>query len=194
VLSGYRGASSAVGSILIGADRPIAVTSRSYITSPAGGTIGQTVPPALNFIDNTFGTTNNDTAVAFLPGLRNNAQFRTNLGFVAGNGGSTIMTVQFTIRNANGTAVGTRAFGIAPGGFTQLQFPIASAAPVTLDIASADVRITQGSGSVVPYASVVDNISGDAVYIQGQFPQNVQSAGKTALTNAFRDLFNRVAR
>jgi hypothetical protein len=194
VLNGYRGFSGIAGSLIVGGDKPFALTSRSYSMTPAGNTIGQTVPPAANFIDNTVGVTNNQTAIAYLPGLINNAQFRTNLGFVAGNGSSSgqPMSVQVTIRNAAGSAVGTRAFTIPGGAFTHVQFSISSVAPTTLDIAGAEVTITQGSGAVIPYASVVDNGSADAVFILGQFPANAPFAGKTASSSVFRDLFIRM--
>ncbi|MGA8807617.1 MAG: hypothetical protein WB973_07040, partial [Thermoanaerobaculia bacterium] len=124
----------------------------------------------------------------------NNAQFRTNIGFVAGNGSSSgqPMSVQVTIRNSAGSAVGTRAFSIPGGAFTHVQFSISSVAPATFDIAGAEVTITQGSGAVVPYASVVDNGSADAVFVLGQFPANAPFAGKTAVSSVFRDLFNRM--
>jgi hypothetical protein len=194
VLNGYRGFGSTVGSLLVGGDKPFALTSRSYSMTPAGNTIGQTVPPAANFIDNTVGVTNNQTAIAYLPGLINNAQFRTNIGFVAGNGSSSgqPMSVQVTVRNAAGSAVGTRAFTIPGGAFTHVQFSIGSVAPPSFDIAGAEVTITQGNGAVVPYASVIDNGSADAVFVLGQFPANAPFAGKTASSSVFRDLFIRM--
>lgn len=194
VLNGYRGMANAAGSLIVGGDKAFAVTSRSYSMTPAGNTIGQTVPPAANFIDNTVGVTNNSTAIAYLPGLINNAQFRTNIGFVAGNASSSgqPMVVQITVRNASGSAIGTRAFSIPGGAFTHVQFNITSIAPVTLDIASATVSIVQGNGAVVPYASVIDNGSADAVFILGQFPNNAPAAGKTAFSSVFRDLFIRM--
>jgi hypothetical protein len=194
VLNGYRAFSNVAGSLIVGGDKPFALTSRSYSMTPAGNTIGQTVPPAANFIDNTVGVTNNQTAIAYLPGLINNAQFRTNLGFVAGNGSSSgqPMSVQITVRNAAGSAVGTRAFTIPGGAFTHVQFSISSVAPASFDIAGAEVTITQGSGAVIPYASVVDNGSADAVFVLGQFPANAPFAGKTAINSVFRDLFIRM--
>lgn len=194
VLNGYRGMANAAGSLIVGGDKAFAVTSRSYSMTPAGNTIGQTVPPAANFIDNTVGVTNNQTAVAYLPGLINNVQFRTNIGFVAGNASNSgqPMIVQIVVRNASGSAIGTRAFSIPGGAFTHVQFNITSIAPVTLDIASATVSIIQGNGAVVPYASVIDNGSADAVFVLGQFPANAPAAGKTAVSSVFRDLFIRM--
>ncbi len=194
ILNGYRGLTGAAGALLVGGDKAFAVTSRSYTMNTAGNTIGQTVPPAANFIDNSIGVTNNQTAVAYLPGLINNAQFRTNLGFVAGNAssGGQPMTVRVTVRNAAGTAIGTRAFSIPGGAFTHVQFSINSVVPSSLDIAGAEVSITQGSGAVVPYASVVDNGSADAVFVLGQLPANAPFAGKTGQSSVFRNLFLRM--
>jgi len=103
ILSGYRGRSSAIGSILVGSDQPFAVTSRSYVTLADSSMVGQTVTPASGFIENTIGKTD-PTSRAFLPGLVSSEAFRTNIGFVAGNSSASgqTMAVTVTIRNAAG--------------------------------------------------------------------------------------------
>ncbi len=53
----------------------------------------------------------------------------------------------------------------------------------TFDVGTAELRIVQGSGAVVPYASVVDNVTGAASYIGAQFPPS------TAFAKASRNLF-----
>ena len=195
VLNGYRGMSAVTGAILIGADRPFAVTSRSYSMSPSGNTIGQTVLPARDFLDN-VGMTTDNTVLAYLPGLISNAQFRTNLGFVAGSSNSGPMTIAVSLRNADGTIVGTRRFTIAAGNFTQLQFSASSVAPGQFDIGSAEFQIVSGNGALVPYASVIDNATADAVFVLGQFPGRTGgtaplSFGKSAQPSLFREIFDR---
>ena len=199
VLNGYRGRTSTIGAILIGADRPFAVTSRSYSMSPAGDTVGQTVLPVAGFIDNSIGTTDPATAVAYIPGLIQTARFRTNLGMVIG--GSSASTdgavVSVTLRNAAGSTIGTRSYAVPAGQYQHLQFSMRDITGQTVDIGSAEFRITGGSGAVVPYASVIDNVTADAVYVSGQFPPNASPAmgGMEWLKapSLFRDLFDQVA-
>lgn len=179
VLNGHRGLSNVTGAILIGADRPFAVTSRTFSMTPDGNTIGQTVPPARDFVDNTVGDTDLATAVAYVPGLIDNAGFRTNLGAVIGNGSATSdLVVNVSVRAADGTSAGTRTITVAPGNFTHLQFNVRSIIGTrAMDIGSAEFRITAGNGAVVPYASVIDNATADAVFIAGVFPNNAAATG-----------------
>jgi hypothetical protein len=170
------------------------MTSRSYSMSPAGNTIGQTVLPAKDFIANLSGTSDN-TALAQIPGLINNAQFRTNLGFVAANGSATgaPMVVTITMRGGDGQVIGTRNFTVAYGAVEHLQFNSRSVSDRTFDIGSAEVRITSGSGAVVPYASVIDNATADAVFILGQFPLNSGATASSSQPTIFRQWLDRFA-
>lgn len=173
VLKDIRPNGNAIGSLLIGSDRAFAVTSRSYSMSPSGDTVGQTVLPARDFLENAVGITNNAMATAYIPGLISNDRFRTNLGFVAASGNlSSTMGVEFRLKDSTGSTIGSRTFAVAPGNFTHVQFSSKSLSTASFDIGSVEVRITQGSGAVVPYASVIDNVTADAVYVTGQFPPN----------------------
>jgi len=199
VLNGHRGLASVSGAILIGSDRPFAVTSRTFSMTPDGNTIGQTVPPARDFIDNTIGRTDLSTAVAYVPGLIDNARFRSNLGAVIGNGSATDpLVISVNVRGADGVSAGTRTITVQPGNFTHLQFDARSMIGTRmLDIGSAEFRITQGNGAVVPYASVVDNATADAVFITGVFPNNTAAAGAFASASTgssiFRALLNKAS-
>lgn len=194
VLGNHRGLTSVAGAILIGSDRPFAVTSRTYSMTPDGNTIGQTVPPVRDFIDNTFGQTDPATAVAYVPGIVDNAKFRSNLGAVLGNGSaSSDLVVTVTLRGANGASAGTRIITVSPGNFTHLQFNARSVlGSAAMDIGSAEFRITSGSGAVVPYASVIDNATADAVFVSGVFPNNNTGVSSMAADSIFRKLLVRV--
>jgi hypothetical protein len=164
---------SEAGAILIGADAPFAVTSRSYVMTASGDTIGQTVIPARDFLESSLGDTDETLAVAYVPGLISNSRFRTNLGFVAAaNNNLQGMTVQVTVRRADGTPTGTRTF-LIPRGIRHLHFSSTTVGSGTFDIGSAEFRIVAGDGAVVPYASVINNATADAVFVLGQFPPNV---------------------
>jgi len=190
VLKDYRGRTSAIGAILIGSSdgRAFAVTSRAYSMSPSGDTVGQTVVPVRDFLENSLGTTVNAMATAYIPGLISNGRFRTNLGFVAGTT-STGINIEFTLKRADGVAVGRREFFVGPAEFKHLQFSTNAITTTGFDIAGAEVRILTGSGAVIPYASVIDNTTADAVFVLGTFPPNTALA-KTA-TSVFREIFDR---
>lgn len=193
-LEGYRGMDMVFGAILIGSDRPFAVTSRSYCLA-CGNTTGQTIPAVRDFLDNSLGDTDNALAVAYVPGLVHNVQYRTNLGMVVGNASaSQPMSVSVTVRNAAGTTLGTKTFKFAENNFSHLQFSSSAVAAAGYDIGSAEFRITEGNGAVVPYASVVDNETNDAAFMLGQFPPNTPLGASATASSAspFRRIFERM--
>lgn len=194
VLSTYRGRQNSTGALIIGGDKPFAVTARIYNGGTGGNSIGTTVTPARDFFENSTGRSDN-SAVAIVPGITNNGSARTNIGFLAGTGSAagTTLGVQVTIRNASGTVLGTKLVSVPPGNFTQTQFSVASITNTPFDIGSAEFRIVQGLGAVVPYASVVDNATNSAAYIMGQFPPSTPITGATGILqheNVFRALLD----
>ena len=168
VLKNHRGMTNNLGALIVGANAPFALTSRAYSNTMP---LGQTVPATRDFLDNSLGTADN-TGTAYIPGIVSNARMRTNVGFVAGSAGSltTEMTIEVSVRNSAGAVIGTRAITIPAGRFAHMQFPVASFTDQQFDIGSADFRITQGEGVVVPYASVIDNVTREAAYLMGVFP------------------------
>lgn len=186
VLGGHRGLENITGALILGANRPFAVTSRAYNSN---GGIGQTVPATRDFLDNSVGTIDNATVV-YIPGIIQNADARTNIGFVAGAGGSpnVDMVVEIGVRSASGGVLGEREFIIPAGRFAHHQFNLRSIVSGNFDIGSVDIRIVEGEGTIVPYASVVDNRTGEAAYIMGQFPNSTPPAPLTARPSLFRRL------
>lgn len=190
ILNGFGGKNEIAGSIVVAADLPFAVTSRSYNNDPRG-TYGQSVLPARDFIDSSLGDTNNALAIAYLPGLVSNARYRANLGFVGGTANTAnAMTVEFTLRDAAGASLGQRTFTVPSGAFVHVQFPVSSISTTQFDAGAAEVRILSGDGAVVPYASVIDNQGGDAVYVSGVMPSNAP-AGKRGSSSLFQLLVTR---
>lgn len=189
VLRGHRGQTSTVGALIVGADRPFAITARSY-NSLGGNTVGETITPVRDFFENATGQFDG-VSVAYLPGLVNNGLARTNIGFVSASGSATGgFTVEVTVKNAAGAVLGTRRVTNLAGNFTHTQFSLASITNQFFDVGSAEVRILGGSGVVIPYAAVIDNRTQSVAYIMGIFP------GNTPLTNSmnpsvFRSLLNR---
>ncbi|HEY6843490.1 MAG TPA: hypothetical protein VI391_04930, partial [Thermoanaerobaculia bacterium] len=120
------------------------ITSRTY-TSGANGTYGQFVPPGVPSI-----------GLATLVGIENDAAFRTNIGFIS----PSASTVRVIAYDASGNEVWRS--DVAVQQIAQISLP------VTLPLGRVDVQVLSGSG-VVPYASVVDNQSGDPIYIVAQY-------------------------
>lgn len=183
ILGGYFGGANISGALILGGDRPFAVTSRAYSSSSP---LGQTVPATRDFLANSLENADN-TAFAYIPGVIHNASTRTNVGFVAGAGGATSMVVEVSVRNAAGGIVGTRSFFIPAGSFAHHQFNISSITQSTFDVGTVDVRITEGEGQVVPYASLIHNGTGEAAYIMGQFPDTTPDALRRTL---FRNMLS----
>jgi hypothetical protein len=120
------------------------VTSRTYTASP-NGTFGQFVPPGIP-----------STETATLIGIENDSAFRTNIGVMS----ASTSTVRIIAYDAAGNEV-WRSNAVVQ---QIAQFPL----PVSVRLARVTVEVLDGSG-VVPYASVVDNQSGDPIYIVAQY-------------------------
>lgn len=193
VIDQVGGRPNNLGAILVGGTQPFAITSRTYSMSPAGDTVGQTVLPARDFLENAVGDTTIPGAIAYIPGLIQNARFRTNLGFVAATTNGNGLNLTVTLRNAAGASVGTRSFFVGGSQLLHVQFSarsITNPSTQNFDIGAADFVITQGDGAVVPYASVIDNVTADAVYVAGQFPAATPFA-KIGHKSAFQVLMER---
>lgn len=128
----------------------LVVTSRTY-TRGATGTFGQSIPAATDA--EAIGS--GDPAIS-IPGLENTAAFRSNIGFAEIGGASGEVHVRFYDKQGNDVADET--YGIAPFGHVQTNVQPAGEA------LRAEVTVT-GAARVLAYGSVVDNASGDAMFI-----------------------------
>ncbi|MEO8216613.1 MAG: proprotein convertase P-domain-containing protein [Acidobacteriota bacterium] len=133
----------------------IRITSRIYTGSDTG-TFGQ-------FVE---GVDESETAMAGqpteIPQLQSDAEFRTNVGFAETAGAAGV--VRTTVYDGAGTKIQTIDTPLLP--FSHVQFPIlGGGAGEQLVAARAEVSLLSGGARVAAYASVVDNRSGDAIYI-----------------------------
>ena len=191
ILNGYGTNANTSAALILGGDKPFAVTSRLY--NAKNGGVGDTVPAISNFFENSVGRSDN-TAVAIIPGITNNANFRTNIGFLAatGSGSTAPLVVEVRIRDASGNSLGTRVISTQVGQFTQTQFSVGSITSTPFDIGSAEIRILGGSGAVIPYAAVNDNATGSSAFIMGQFPPSTAITSRSFGASIFRELFSHV--
>lgn len=191
VLNGFRGETNSAGALILGGDKPFAVSARLY--NAKNGGVGESVPAITNFFENSTGRSDN-TAIAYIPGIINNASFRTNIGFLAATGSASTgpLVVQVRIRDASGNSLGTRIVTTQPGQFTQTQFPVSAITSTPFDIGSAEISILGGSGAVIPYAAVNDNATGSAQFIMGMFPPSTALTSRSFGASIFRELFSHV--
>lgn len=131
------------------------ISSRTYTSVASGGTYGQSIDPV-----STFGSDR------WVPGLRSDASFRSNAGFV--NASNQTIGVALTLLAENGQQLATGFIALPPQSQAQNSigalFPgvnVASLGTVTLQ------AHTDGTGLFV-YGSLVDNESGDPVFYAGR--------------------------
>ncbi len=154
------------GSLLVRSEGGrLTATSRTYNSGSSRGTFGQFIGGASSL--DTLGA--GDPALVLLQ-LANTNRYRTNVGFseVTGNPG----TVAVTLYDGDSGAVlgGPEIFAVEP--FSNTQVAIFPALGVgASENAFALVEVTEGNSRVLPYASVIDAVTGDAIYIPGTQPQ-----------------------
>ena len=147
---------SASGAILIGSDQSLVVSSRTYNTAPEG-TYGQFIP----------GFDVNRALIsgqrATLIQLSEGDAFRANLGVA--NASAVAIDISAEIYEASGQHLGTSYFQVPPWSHAQINGVFSLAGfPQTAD-GYAVVGCDTAGAHWFAYASVVDNRSGDPVYV-----------------------------
>lgn len=150
------GLDQAVGSLEIhlpGGEAPIVATSRAFNAAP-DGSYGQGVPAVTEGVGPRAVITHVDGA-----GLQ-----RTNLGVceVAGH----TARVRAAILDARGRQLG-QPLTLEPGPFELVQIDDVFAAAGAPPTANCRIELEQvsGAGEIVAYASVVDGVTGDAIFV-----------------------------
>jgi len=145
---------SGIGQLeFLGDTDALIITSRTF-TRANGGTYGQFIPAV---------STSDSAAITYVPRIQATPDFRTNLGFAETAGGSG--TVRVTLFDGgNGSIVSQQDVPILP--FGQVQFPATGAALMT-----AELRVISGDARIVAYSSVIDNRSGDPIYVPSASPR-----------------------
>ncbi len=132
------------------------VTSRTYTTAADGGTYGQSIDPVARF-----------SRDQYVPGLRSDANFRTNVGFV--NNGDVAASINVSLLSASGQTIATALVALAPK--SQQQSSLAALFP-KIDPTSLGSFTLQAHTDTAPtifvYGSIVDNTSGDPVFFAGE--------------------------
>jgi CubicO group peptidase (beta-lactamase class C family) len=144
------------GSIEVFSDQPLLASSRTF-NDGADGTYGL----FLDGVSAAAGANGGDTV--WLPQLRQNQEFRTNIGLV--NSSDLKARVRILLYDASGTELVSRWRTLGPRSWTQLQEPFSRLAGRSdVDSGSAKIEIASGQG-VIAYASVIDNSTNDGTAI-----------------------------
>ena len=130
------------------------VTSRTYTTAANGGTYGQAIDPATFRQDQ------------YVTGLRSDISFRSNLGFV--NSGTAAIEVDATLLSSRGSVLGTARVQVPAKG--QVQYLVSSLFPSVnpMSLGNFTLQARANSATLFAYGSIVDNGSGDPVFIIGR--------------------------
>jgi hypothetical protein len=144
------------GALRFHAEWPVAIFCRTSNVDPTGsrpGTFGaqQRPVPLLSFV-------NSADAGAAITGIRQNAAFRTNVGFAAGADGA---SYTLALADASGATVATTSASLGVFGWNQPNVQDLFPTTTIPDNATLTVRVTAGSVDV--FDSSIDNLSGDPV-------------------------------
>lgn len=138
----------------------LAATSRTYNDQP-GGSFGQFVPGMILTEALAHGE------LGYIGQLSRSADpavgFRANLGLV--NATEATVGVKVETFNADGVKLGARSYSLGPYKSIQLNDFLSGLTAAEVPLAYAVVRTTTVGGRFFAYASVVDNRSGDPVFI-----------------------------
>ncbi|MGV8040061.1 MAG: PKD domain-containing protein [Thermoanaerobaculaceae bacterium] len=158
---GFAQASSVKGTLLVTSNRPLAVSSRTYNQESATRTYGQSYPalvvayPGGKDVEAVV-----NGRVGFIPLLRKNAAFRTNIGMV--NLGTSPCSVSVQLVAPNGSFIGSLRT-LTAGGRRWIQEDdiFTKAGAGNRDAAYARVEVATLTCQAWAYASVIDQATGD---------------------------------
>jgi hypothetical protein len=136
----------------------LAVFSRTYTLRPGGGAgeYGQALPgfPSHLGLDG--------SVIAYLPQVMNDSEFRTNLGVASWTG--SFVRIRLELQDPGGTVIDRRDVWIAPFGHAHWRMET----PVTGGTVAVWIVDGPPDAMVYPYASVVNEVTGDPVNVEAQ--------------------------
>ena len=149
---------------------PPQIWTRTYTQTP-NGTFGQFIPAIR--IDNLGGGGAVNPGTYYMAGLRNDARYRTNIGLL--NPNLTPVAATVTVYDAAKFKIGDFTTTLQP--FQLEQYPLISKVAALPNNKPFSVKIEVPAGSwMVGYASFIDGMSNDPVYVQAVPESDVASA------------------
>ncbi len=161
VFDAMFGLDRANGALRVTAQNPnVKCTSRTYNAEGEAGTYGQFIPAITELT----------AVVSGRPGgliqLQENASFRTNVGVLNLTGES--VDLEIHLFSGDGSLFGVKDATLRPHEMEQFDKIFDDVGAGSVDSGYAVVRVVTEAGKVLAYASVVDNRSGDPVYVSAQ--------------------------
>jgi hypothetical protein len=146
----------AYGALLVEADGPVEAWTDTYTRNGDGGSLGQGIPA---FPEEACLKTGE---AAVLPGLVRSPEFRSNVGFAGSGPAKTEIALE--VHASDGTLLGTRTFDLPVSGHLQAGDFLAGFGD-RLEGVWVVVRSGSAGACIFAYASVVDNRTGDPVFV-----------------------------
>jgi len=132
----------------------VAAASRTFTVGDDGGTFGQGIEP--------MAVSGGAGGSMWIPGIREDQGHRTNFGVI--NVHEEPVDVVLVLHHATGNIAMRRNLVVPARGLLQINQPLASL-DYEITGGAAEVKVASPGGRVLAWASVVDNASGDAVFI-----------------------------
>jgi PKD repeat protein len=151
------GAGDAVGAVLLrwGGEAGPIVTSRTYTDRASDhGTYGQSIDPVAAFASDVV-----------ITGLQSDGAYRTNVGFV--NNRKSELAITATLLNGSGAVIKQATLTLPAQAQTQVAVDQLFGL-TNRNIGSFTVRAQSASPDLFAYGSVVDNASGDPIFVPGR--------------------------
>ncbi|HNX49700.1 MAG TPA: pre-peptidase C-terminal domain-containing protein [Thermoanaerobaculaceae bacterium] len=148
----------------------VMVTGRTY-NDVSTGTFGQFIPG----VSGTRGFAAGETArlVQLAQSADASRGFRTNLGLV--NISAVPATITVTLSRGDGTVVGTKSYPLGAFEFKQIDRIFSSVTTQGVDDGFAVLTTASAGAAFLAYASVIDNRSGDPIYIPAARPEEANA-------------------
>lgn len=150
------------GTIRVESDMPLVLIARTYNETPSG-TFGQEFPALCPIHALPAGK------IGIIPHLSNNAAFRVNVGAVNLSAVNPC-SVRFRVMDPLGRQVGQNVnLDVPAGRYLQRDRLFDAAGAGSLDLAYATVEVMTSDCAIWPFASIVDNATGDPTTIPAQW-------------------------
>ncbi len=168
VLAGMFGFTGAAA-LRVSSSSEVQVTSRTYnllgagnsMGLPSGSTFGQFVAGVAEAA--AIGSGEQGRLIQLSHTRATTSGYRTNLGLV--NAGTSSIHLEVALYRSNGTSLGTVSADLPAGGYTQLDKVFERVTSGDVTGGYAIVWTTTSGGRFLAYASVVDNRTGDPVFV-----------------------------
>lgn len=156
VVGSEFGYADSIGELtLLGSDTRFITTSRAYNQS-SNGTFGLFVPA----FDSEDGLGPGEQATA--NGLAKNSQFHTNAGFTEVSGATA--SVKMDVRGGNGTLLASTTRTAPANGYLLVFDIIGDRGLGATSNFRIDYTVVSGAGRVIPFATFIDDVTGDGVF------------------------------